>query len=128
MGESVKLAARKRALQQRTEMRSQRVQRDRRLDDAALALLLALAERDAAVEDSERRASEALRTMSDEGLSLRDAVAWAGNKITFREAARLRRLVGDCHEPRGTVGRSNRDRLDNSAASADHAAMTTPTK
>ncbi len=45
MGESVKLAARKRALQQRTEMRSQRVQRDRRLDDAALALLLALAER-----------------------------------------------------------------------------------
>jgi len=93
VGESVKLAARKRALQQRTEMRSRRVQRDRRLDDAALALLLALAERDAAVEDSERRASEALRTMSDEGLSLRDAVAWAGNKITFREAARLRRLV-----------------------------------
>jgi hypothetical protein len=50
-------------------------------------------ERDAAVTAAERRAGHALREMTDqEGLTLREAVAWCGGELTPREAARLRRL------------------------------------
>jgi hypothetical protein len=51
--------------------------RERRLEGLAVAVLTALGERDAAVRDAERRAGEALQTMTDdEGLSLREAVDW----------------------------------------------------
>ena len=46
--------------------------------------LTALGERDALVRDAERRAGQALRTMTDdEGLSLREAVDWCGSGITM---------------------------------------------
>ena len=66
----------------------------------AVAVLTALGERDGAVRDVERRAGEALQTMTiDEGLSLRDAVAWCGiGALTVREVTRLRQLA---HDPPG---------------------------
>ena len=59
-------------------------------------MLTALGERDGAVRDAERRAGEALRTMTgDEGLSVREAADWCGNGVTVREVTRLRRLAPD---------------------------------
>ena len=56
-------------------------------------VLTALGERDALVRDAERRAGQALRTMTDEeGLSLREAVDWCGSGVTVREITRLLRL------------------------------------
>jgi hypothetical protein len=49
-------------------------------------VLTALGERDAAVQDAERRAGDPLRTIThDEGLSVREAVEWCGSGITLRE-------------------------------------------
>jgi hypothetical protein len=83
----------------------------------AVAVLTALGERNGTVQDAERRAGEALRTMTDdEGLSVREAVEWCGNGLTLREITRLRRLDGGqqdgAREPRvgcGWPGRARRD-------------------
>ena len=51
----------------------------------AIAVLTALGERDALVRDAERRAGQALLTMTDEeGLSLREAADWCGSAVTVR--------------------------------------------
>ena len=57
-------------------------------------MLTAPGERDAAVRDAERRAGQALLTMTDdEGMSLREAVDWCGGPgLTVRDVSRLRRL------------------------------------
>jgi hypothetical protein len=69
----------------------------------AVAVLTALGERDGAVRDTERRAGEALQTMTTEvGLSLREAVEWCGGALTVREVTRLRQLA---HDPPGGSGR-----------------------
>jgi hypothetical protein len=70
----------------------------------AVAVLTALGERDGAVRDTERRAGDALQTMtSEEGLSLRQAVEWWGSgALTVREVSRLRQLARD---PPGGSGR-----------------------
>ena len=67
-------------------------------------MLTALGERDALVRDAERRAGQALRTMTDnEGLSVREAVEWCGSgALTVREVTRLRRLA---HDPPSGSGR-----------------------
>ena len=67
-------------------------------------MLTALGERDGAVRDTERRAGDALQTMtSEEGLSLRQAVEWWGSgALTVREVSRLRQLARD---PPGGSGR-----------------------
>ena len=66
-------------------------------------MLTALGERDALVRDAERRAGQALRTMTeDEGLSVREAVDWCGSGVTVREITRLLRL------DRSPSGRSRR--------------------
>ena len=65
-------AARRWALDAQAVLRKKRADRERRLEALAVAVLTALGERDALVRDAERRAAEALQTMTDqEGLSLR---------------------------------------------------------
>jgi hypothetical protein len=67
--------------------------RERRLEALAVVVLTALGERDALVRDAERRAGQALRTMTDnEGLSVREALDWCGSGVTVREITRLLRL------------------------------------
>jgi hypothetical protein len=62
----------------------------------AVDVLVAVSERDAAIQAAECRAGQALLVMTDrEGLSLREAVEWCGGEITLREATRMRRLVSD---------------------------------
>jgi hypothetical protein len=66
--QSVRQAARRSALDAQAVLRKERADRERRLEALAVAVLTALGERDAAVRDAERRAGEALRTMTiDEG-------------------------------------------------------------
>src|SRR5450631_3407340 len=94
--QSIRQAARRAALDAQSERRRQRAEREKRLEDLAVRVLVAVGERDAAVADAERRAGEALREMTeDEGLSVREVVEWCGDEITTREATRLRRLAED---------------------------------
>ena len=97
----VRQEARRSALDAQAARRKQRADRERRLEALAVAVLTALGERDGAVKDAERRAGEALRSMSDdEGLSVREAVEWCGTGITVREVTRLRRLARDSQDGR----------------------------
>ena len=83
-------AARDGALRRRRE----REERERRLLDLAEQVLVAVAERDAAVAEAEQRMGAALREFTQvEGLTLREAVAWCDQAVTVREATRLRRLT-----------------------------------
>jgi hypothetical protein len=91
--QSVSQAARRSALDAQATLRKERADRERRLEALAVAVLTALAERDALVQDAEQRARQALLTMTDdEGLSLREAVEWCGGRVTVREITRLLRL------------------------------------
>jgi hypothetical protein len=93
--QSVRQAARRSALDAQAALRKQRADRERRLGSLAIAVLTALGERDALVRDAERRAGQALRTMTDEeGLSLREAVEGCGRSVSVREITRLLRLDG----------------------------------
>jgi hypothetical protein len=94
--QSVRQAARRAALDAQAVLRKQRADRERRLEVLAVEVLTALGERDGAVWDAERRAGEALQTMTDdEGLSAREAADCCGNAVTMREVTRLRRLTPD---------------------------------
>lgn len=85
-------AARETALRRRHE----REQRERRLRALAEQVLVAVAERDQAVVESERRAGAALCEFTEgEGLTLREAVEWCDEAISVREATRLRRIAGE---------------------------------
>jgi hypothetical protein len=93
--QSVRQAARRTALDAQAVLRKERADRERRLESLAVAVLTALGERDALVRDTEQRAGQALRTMTDkEGLSLREAVDWCGSGLTVREITRLLGIDG----------------------------------
>jgi hypothetical protein len=62
--QSVRQAAQRSALDARAVLRKERAERERRLEGLAVAVLTALGERDALVRDAERRAGQALRTMT----------------------------------------------------------------
>jgi hypothetical protein len=92
--QSVRQAARRAALDTQAARRKERADRERRFEALAVAVLAALGERDALARDAERRAGQALRTMTDnEGLSLREAVDWGGSGVTVRAMTRLSRLA-----------------------------------
>jgi len=92
--QSIRQEARRAALEAQSKRRRGRAEREKRLEDLAVRVLVAVRERDAAVADAECRAGQALREMTeDEGLSVREAVECCGDEITTREAIRLRRLV-----------------------------------
>jgi hypothetical protein len=64
---------------------------ERRLQDAAVVVLTALAERDAAVAAAEETASVAIASMLAEGLSVAEVADWCGG-LEVREVTRLSRL------------------------------------
>jgi hypothetical protein len=100
--QSVRQAARRSALDAQAVLRKERADRERRLEGLAVEVLTALGERDAAVRDTERRAGVALQTMTEEGLSVREAVEWCGSGgLTVREVTRLRQLAHDPPDGRG---------------------------
>lgn len=84
--------ARRKAKEARSGMDEERKAREKRLEDAAVTVLVSFAE----VASAERRAGKALHLMVEvEGLGLREAVAWCNDEVTVREAMRLKRLAGD---------------------------------
>lgn len=92
--QSIRQEARRVALDVQSKRRRERAEREKRLEELAVRVLVAVRERDAAVADADGRAGKALRDMTeDEGLSVREAVEWCGDEITTREATRLRRLA-----------------------------------
>jgi len=94
--QSIRQEARRAALDANSKPRRERAEREKRLEDLAVRVLVAVRERDAAVADAERRAVQALCEMLEEqGLSVREAVEWCGDELTTREATRLRRLAED---------------------------------
>jgi len=125
--QSIRQAARRAALDAQSKRRRERAEREKRLEDQAVRVLVAVRERDAAVAEAERRAGRALREMTeDEGLSVREAVEWCGDEITTREATRLRRLVeadaDDRNSTSGTAGGLTRGAVREDAPSATGAA------
>jgi hypothetical protein len=81
--QSVRQAARRSALDAQAARRKERADRERRLEDLAVAVLTALGERDALVRDAELRAGQALRTMTN------NEVCRYGKRSTGAAAASL---------------------------------------
>lgn len=91
--QTIKQQARRTAREMAGKRRREREERERRVIDLAERVLVAIGQRDAAVAETEKRAGEALRELTEvEGLSVGEAVEWCGETITVREATRLRRL------------------------------------
>lgn len=112
--QAIKQKARRTAREMAERRRREREERERRVIDLAERVMVAIGERDAAVAETEKRAGEALRVLTErEGLSLGEAVEWCGETITVREATRLRRLAS---EPQGDDGREEGGERDGAQA------------
>jgi hypothetical protein len=102
--QTVRQQARRAALDAQTRLRQERNEQERRRSALAVAVVTALAERDALVLACEARAGTALRALTEnEHLSLRDAVEWCGGvtQLSLRDATRLRQI----RAMQGTPGR-----------------------
>jgi hypothetical protein len=92
--QTMRRAARLAASELQAKHRLERAERDRRLERLAFEVLMALGERDAAIAATEQRAGAALQAMiTDESLTVAEAVQWCAGVVSHREAARLRQLV-----------------------------------
>ena len=92
--------ARLRARQARAKVRQEQLEKERRLARWGEEVVVALAERDAAVAECEQRAGRSLRSLIAEGgLNTQEALAWCGSeKLTAGEVRRLIRGVVDAAE------------------------------
>lgn len=98
--QTIRQQARRTAREMAEKRRKEREERERRVIDLAEQVMVAIGQRDAAVAETEKRAGEALRELTEvEGLSLGEAVEWCGETVTVREATRLRRLANADGEP-----------------------------
>jgi len=103
----LRVAARRAARDGQSKRREAAQARAKRLEDLAVTVMVAVAEREQVIEQADRRAGEAMREMTEvEGLSLREAVEWCGEAIDVREATRLRRLGRSQHEQSVAAERS----------------------
>jgi hypothetical protein len=103
----LRVAARRAARDGQSKRREAARARAKRLEDLAVTVMVAVAEREKVIEQADRRAGEAMREMTEvEGLSLREAVEWCGEAIDVREATRLRRLGRSHHEQSVAAERS----------------------
>lgn len=93
VSQSVRQAARRQALEAQAMRRRERAAAEKRRSALGVDVVVALGERDAAVERHERAAGAALVALTrDEGLTITEACEWAGD-LTAAEAKRLRRLA-----------------------------------
>ena len=88
MGSQIRRVARQAAIAAQAKRRAHAAERDKRLDAAALTLIVALRERDAL----EQQAGAAIRSMITEGLTVAEIVIWTDGQMTTKEAARLANL------------------------------------
>ena len=97
--QTLRQAARLAASEVYAKRRREPAERDRHLEKLAIEVLTALGERDATtIAATEQRAGAALQAMiTDESLTVSEAVQWCAGAIGHREAARLRQLTGQAH-------------------------------
>ena len=108
--QTIKQQARRAAREMAAKRRNARQERERRVVDLAARVMVAIGERDAAVAETEKRAGEALRQLTErEGLSLGEAVEWCGETVSRREATRLRRLASESPSDAGRDHGGERD-------------------
>ena len=86
--QSIRRAVRQAAVAAQARRRAKAAERDKRLDAAALTLIVTLKERDAL----ERRGGAAIRAMLTDGLTLADISTWTDGETTHKEATRLSEL------------------------------------
>ena len=90
--QTARQAARRAAVAKTALVLAERRKRERRVEALTMGVVVALAERDAAVEETERRAADCLaKLVDDEGLTVREVVDCCADALTEREALRLRR-------------------------------------
>lgn len=106
--QQVRAAARRRAVAAQEKRREQEKAREKRCADLGVAVSVALAQRDEAVEHFERQAGRALEALVGEGFSVAEAVQWSGTDgLSAREAQRLRKAAqteDSVHGQREQVG------------------------
>jgi hypothetical protein len=74
--------------------RRERAQHDRRLEKLAIEVLTATGERDATIAATKQGAGAALQAMiTNESLTVSEAVQWCAEAISHREATQLRHLT-----------------------------------
>ena len=80
--------------------RRERAQHDRRLEKPAIEVLTATGEREATIAATEQRAGAALQAMiTDESLTVSEAVQWCAGAISHREATQLRHPAAGPPQP-----------------------------
>lgn len=90
--QAMRQVARRRVQEALAAKQKEREARDRRLQDAAVAVLTALAERDAAVAVAEQSAATYVATMLADGLSHTEVADWCGG-LDVREVTRLSKVA-----------------------------------
>ena len=92
--QQVRAAARRRAVQAQEKRRAEEKAREKRCADLGVAVSVALAQRDEAVEHFEQQAGQALDGLIGEGFSVDEAVRWSGvNGLSTKQAQRLRTMA-----------------------------------
>lgn len=77
-----------------------RAQHDRRLEKLAIEVLTATGEREATIAATEQHAGAALQaTITNESLTVSEAVQWCAGAVSHREATRLRHLTAGPQQP-----------------------------
>ena len=80
--------------------RRERAHHGRRLEELAIEVLTATGEREATIAATEKRAGAALQAMiTDESVTVSEAVQWCAGAISHREATRLRHLTSGPQQP-----------------------------
>ena len=95
--QSLRQEARRRVGEALLVKQREREAREKRLTAHAVAILTALAERDAAIALSEQAAAGAIHAMLDEGATGTEIVDWCGGELDAKEIGRLAKL----HDPAG---------------------------
>jgi len=84
--------ARRRVTEALSAQRKERLEQERRLADLAVDILTAIAERDEAVHAAEQQASDAVRSLLAEHLSIAEISDLCGGQIDAKEVGRLSRI------------------------------------
>ena len=90
--QAMRQVARRRVQEALAVKQKEREAQERRLQASAVAVLTALAERDAAVATAEQAAAVSIVAMVAEGLSLAEIADWCGG-LEVREVTRLSRIA-----------------------------------
>lgn len=89
--QAMRQVARRRVQEALAAKQKEREAQERRLQASAIAVLTALAERDAAVAAAEQTAAASIASMVAEGLSLGEVADWCGG-LDVREVTRLHKI------------------------------------